>query len=309
MSRPKTFQRDRSLGHSTGGSAPQNDNVPKIDLLMWTLNGEATIQRSLESIDRAIPTSSVCHRYLIDGGSTDRTQDIAKQYGWTVLIAKKRGIPFQANQGLELVDTPVFASFEQDVGINPDWFHILMPRLLSSANVAVVQGLRAASGSKYLEAIDGYGVRHGLVPPWVYSIDNDLYRTEAVRSVGGYPLDCPMSTDGALRNILFEKGWKWRVYRDVVSQHYRDSFSNHLRHMVMQSAVGKVLWETYPEYPMSSKFGRFLATPFTAAKIASESHHPGVFVAYPLLRGVKALGRVIGSLSKQYRFMEVRSQS
>src|SRR5437660_644248 len=123
------------------------------------------------------------------------------------------------------------------------------------------------------------------------------------------PVDCPRSTDGALRKILFEKGWKWRVYQDVVSEHYRDSFSKHLKHVVMQSAVGKVLWETYPEYPMNSKLGRFLATPLTAAKIASESSHPGVFVAYPLLRGVKALSRVIGSVSKKYEFIEVRTQS
>jgi glycosyltransferase involved in cell wall biosynthesis len=286
----------------------RSDSWPKIDLVMWTFNGESTIERSLNSIAEAVPSALVCHRYLVDGGSTDRTREIAKKLGWTPLMAHQRGIPFQANQALELIDTPVFASFEQDIGVNSNWFKVLMPRLLSTLNVAVVQGLRAASGSEYLEAIDSYSVRHGLVPPWVYSIDNNLCRTDAVRSVGGYPLDCPTSTDGALRDILFQNGWKWRVYQDLVSEHYRDSFRKHLKHVVMQSAVGKVLWETYPEYPMNSKLGRFLATPLTAAKIASESHHPGVFVAYPLLRGVKALSRVIGSLSKKYQFIEVRTQ-
>jgi len=159
----------------------------KADLVIWTLNGEATITRCLDSIEKAVPPSVVCHRYLIDGGSVDATQDIARKFGWTVAVAWKRGIPFQANQALKLVDAPVFASFEQDVGLNPAWFSALMPRLLSQPEVAVVQGLRAAAGSRYLEAIDGYVVRHGLVPAWVYSIDNNLYRTEAIRSVGGFP--------------------------------------------------------------------------------------------------------------------------
>ena len=309
MHSTKTGRRDPALQWNDENTVAKSYSGLKIDLVMWTLNAESTLERSLHSIETAVPGSVICHRCLVDGGSTDTTRVIGERFGWTVVTAHSRGIPFQANQALDLVDTPIFASFEQDVGVSPDWFRILLPRLLSDPRVAVVQGLRAASGSQYLEAIDGYGVRHGLVPPWVYSIDNDLYRTDAVRSVGGFPLDCPMSTDGALRNILFEKGWKWRVYQDVVSEHYRDSFSKHLKHVVMQSAVGKVLWETYPEYPMNSKLGRFLATPLTAAKIASESRHPGVFVAYPLLRGVKALSRVIGSVSKKYEFIEVRTQS
>ena len=309
MHSSKTGPRDPPLQWNDENTLAKSYSGLKIDLVMWTLNAESTLERSLRSIETAVPGSVICHRCLVDGGSTDTTRVIGERFGWTVVTAHRRGIPFQANQALDLVDTPIFASFEQDVGVSPDWFRILMPRLLSDPRVAVVQGLRAASGSQYLEAIDGYGVRHGLVPPWVYSIDNDLYRTDAVRSVGGFPLDYPMSTDGALRNILFEKGWKWRVYQDVVSEHYRDSFSKHLKHVVMQSAVGKVLWETYPEYPMNSKLGRFLATPLIAANIASESRHPGVFVAFPLLRGVKALSRVIGSLSKKYQFIEVRTQS
>ena len=280
----------------------------KIDLVIWTLNAGATLERCLLSIAKAVPESAVCHRHVIDGGSADATREIAERLGWNVVTAKQRGIPFQANQALELVDTPVYASFEQDIGLNPDWFAMLIPRLLSSPKTAVVQGLRAASGSKYLEAIDGYGVRHGLIPRWIYSIDNNLYRTDVIRSVGGYPPDCAVSADGAMRNNLLRKGWNWKVCREIVSFHYRDSFVKHLRHVVIQSAEHKVLWETYPEYRIPDKLGRFVATPLTSAKMASEAHTPGVFFAYPLLRAVRIFSRIVGSLSKQYRFIEVRSQ-
>jgi len=280
----------------------------KIDLVMWTLNGGSTLSRCFESIEKAVPSHVICHRYVVDGGSTDSTKEIAERFGWTIVRSNRRGIPFQANQALDLVDTAVFGSFEQDIGLSPAWFKVVLPALLSGPDVAVAQGLRAASGSRYLEAIDGYGVRHGLVPRWIYSIDNNLYRTDALRSVGGFPLDCAVSADGAMRNNLFRKGWKWKVCRDVVSLHYRDSFVKHLRHVVVQSAEHKVLWETYPEYRFPDKLGRFVAMPLTSAKMASEAHTPGVFLAYPLFRAVRILSRVVGSLSKQYRFIEVRSQ-
>ena len=275
---------------------------------MWTLNGESTLLRCLKSIAGAVPESEVCHRHLIDAGSTDATGDIARKFGWSVITARRRGIPWQANQALELVDTDVFASFEQDIDVNKIWYRTLMPKLSSDPSVAVVQGIRTASGSKYLEAIEGYGVRHGSLPPWVYSIDNNLYRTGAVRSVGGFPIEFPINTDGALRNNLYQRHWRWKVYDDVVSRHLRDSFPRYLKHIVLQTAARRVLWETYPEYPTSSKLSRFLVTPITAARMASESHTPGVFVGYPLLRSVKAISRVIGSVSKKYGIIEVRTQ-
>jgi glycosyltransferase involved in cell wall biosynthesis len=290
------------------GASSDVGPMSKIDIVMWTLNGEPTIGKCLESVVKAIPAEAICHRYVIDGGSTDSTREVAERFGWTVVRANRRGIPYQANQALGLVDTELFASFEQDIGLNPAWFRAVMAALTSDPSVAVAQGLRAASGSRYLEAIDDYGVRHGLVPRWIYSIDNNLYRTEALRSVGGFPMDCAMSADGAMRNNLFRSGWKWKVCRDVVSLHYRDSFGKHLRHVIIQSAENKVLWETYPEYRIPDKLGRLVATPFTSARMASEAHEPGVFIAYPLLRAVRIFSRVIGSLSKQYRFMEVRSQ-
>ncbi len=274
--------------------------VTKIDIVMWTLNGEPTLAKCFGSIEKAVPTEAICHRYVVDGGSTDSTREIAERFGWTLVRALQRGIPYQANQALGLVDTELFASFEQDIGVNPAWFNAVLTALLSDPQVAVAQGLRAASGSRYLEAIDDYGVRHGLVPRWIYSIDNNLYRTTALRSVGGFPPDCAMSADGAMRNNLFKNGWKWRVCRDVVSLHYRDSFVKHLRHVVIQSAENKVLWETYPEYRIPDKLGRVVATPLTSARMASEAQTPGVFFAYPLFRAVRILSRMIGSISKQY---------
>ena len=62
----------------------------------------------IDSLEKGGSFSAVRDRYLMDGGSVDATRDMAKKFGWTVAMERKRGIPFQANQPLRLVDTPVF---------------------------------------------------------------------------------------------------------------------------------------------------------------------------------------------------------
>src|SRR5207245_11692094 len=146
---------------------------------MWTLNGGSSLSRCFESIAKAVPSDVICHRYVVDGGSTESTNQVEERFGWTIVRSNRRGIPFQANQALDLVDTAVFGSFEQDIGLSPVWFKVVMPALSSDSDVAVAQGLRAASGSRHLEAIDSYAERRRRVPGVVSSIDDNRHSTQA----------------------------------------------------------------------------------------------------------------------------------
>lgn len=81
----------------------------KIDLVMWALNSERTLNKSLKSIDEAIPAKLVNQKIMIDGHSHDKTKSIGESFGWEVFDAKRVGIPYQANQALDLVSTGIFA--------------------------------------------------------------------------------------------------------------------------------------------------------------------------------------------------------
>ncbi len=62
---------------------------PKISVIMPTLNSEKTIEKSLKSVrDQEYPQDKV-EILVIDGGSTDKTVEIAKKYGARILSNPK----------------------------------------------------------------------------------------------------------------------------------------------------------------------------------------------------------------------------
>lgn len=262
----------------------------KIDLVMWTYNSGSTLQACLKSINKAIPDQNVCHRFIMDGGSSDQTREIAEQHGWG-FHASRKGIPNQANYALGKVDTEFFASFEHDILLARDWFPRMM-KLVREPSVAVAQGIRLNTGSSSLEAIDRWMFDRGRIAVWYYSLDNDLCRTASIKNVGGYPYDCRYSVDGLLRNNVFRNGEKWVVDRGCVSQHIRPGLNSHLKHLVRVFSESNVLWEVVPERRYQ-KMITLLGGPIRGAQIAGESHCPSVFIAYPLMRYVKLLAAAL----------------
>jgi glycosyltransferase involved in cell wall biosynthesis len=71
----------------------------KMDLVMWTKNSQKTLVPCLKSIDRVIPKEAVNKKIIVDGHSTDKTEEIAKKFNWEFHKAEKTGISYQANQG------------------------------------------------------------------------------------------------------------------------------------------------------------------------------------------------------------------
>jgi glycosyltransferase involved in cell wall biosynthesis len=263
---------------------------------MWSYNSSSTLEGCLRSISEAIPDRNVCHRIMVDGGSKDRTKEIAEKFGWDFYTPKTRGIPHQANLALEKVDTEIYASFEHDIILAKDWFP-RMTKLIGGPNVAVAQGMRLTRGSKPLEAIDRWMFERDRIAKWYYSIDNNLYRTELIREVGGYPYDCRYSVDGLLRDKVFKHGMKWLVDNDCWSSHLRTSYGSYLRHLVRVFRESNVLWDVATER-QHQKLVTLFGSPIRGAQIAGETKTPSVFIAYPLMRYVKLMA---STFSREYK--------
>jgi len=268
----------------------------RLDLVMWSYNSSSTLESCLRSIDKAIPDENVCHKIMVDGGSKDRTQETASRFGWDFYRSKQRGIPHQANLALEKVDSDLYASFEHDIILAKDWFPRMM-KLIDRPDVAVTQGMRLVKGSKPLEAIERWMFERDRIAKWYYSIDNNLYKTEAIRDVGGYPYDCRYSVDGLLRNNVFKHGLKWLVDNDCWSSHLRTSYSSYLRHLVRVFRESNVLWDVATER-QHQRLVTLFGSPIRGAQIAGETNTPSVFIAYPLIRYVKLMA---GTFSREYK--------
>jgi glycosyltransferase involved in cell wall biosynthesis len=261
----------------------------KIDLVMWTLNSERTLSRSLKSIDEAIPAKLVNRKIMIDGHSQDKTKSIGESFGWEVFDAKRVGIPYQANQALDLVSTDIFASFEHDIVLNPDWFSYLHPYMLKK-NVAVVQGVRIST-YPIVREIELYGVerskRDAMHCRSHISLDNNLYKTDVVRMVGDFPTDCLISTDQFLRDQIEAKGYKWIIEPRMISNHVRSSINEDLQHVYQLEQKSK-------RTSIVKNSILFLYSPVRSLKMASRMKCPQIIYTYPRFR----FARLKGSLQK-----------
>lgn len=275
----------------------------KIDLVMWTYNSAVTLDRSLPTIERAIPLDNVCHKIAVDGGSRDTTPEILRKYGWDVIESPRKGIPYQANHALGMVDTEFFASFEHDIIVNPTWFETTSKRITSEDSVGCVQGIRLYTGSKTMQAIEKWQYDAKLIPLWQYSVDNALFRTKAVKLAGGFSDECMASSDGILRRSMFKIGYRWITDYDLVSGHYRKNFIEQFKHQIKASELAKYTWSSNPE--SRNKLRRIISTlggdPRYALRMAVGTGMLRVPIAWYILRYEKGLYGLLPNESKSVK--------
>lgn len=221
----------------------------KIDMVTWTLNGEQTLEMTLSNQEKVIPAGRIHCKIAVDGGSTDNTVQILKRYGWTV-YQSPRGIPKQANFALSKVDTEFYISTESDLMFSSDWFERITKLMASDDRIAVAQGREVYKGSKSLEWDDLWTVRNpiGIINGTV-GLDNNLCRTSAIRSVGGYPEEHGLLCDAALREKLVKAGYLWLADGDCHPRHLRlgrFAFFSHYAKGIRTATLVNAYWLSYP---------------------------------------------------------------
>lgn len=241
---------------------------------MWTLNSEKTLETTLKSIEKAIPKKYINNKIIIDGFSKDSTLKIAEKHNWNIVLSEK-GIGKQANIGLSLVETEIFASFEHDIILNPNWFNLIVDTI-KEKNVAVSQGIRL-SVNKTLKIIEEYSLKRNLR---YSSIDNNLYKTKIIRDVGGFSEKHIASVDRELQDRIIDSGYKWVISKNIISKHNITNlidYSNHVYNYLKKDSYK----ETFTGYDCVFIF---LFSPLRAFHMILKEKHPFVFVGYPFYR-------------------------
>jgi len=83
---------------------------------------------------------------VIDGGSTDKTPQIAKRFGTKVLIVPHRGIGFARQKGLVAAQGDIVAYTDADTVVPPDWLTKIETTLSQPGVVGVFGTFRVPSG-------------------------------------------------------------------------------------------------------------------------------------------------------------------
>jgi glycosyltransferase involved in cell wall biosynthesis len=280
--------------------------IKKIDLVMWTKNGAETLPAVLKRINEVIPKEYVAQKIIADDHSTDNTREIAASYGWTVIFNEGTGISDGANTALRNVTSDYFISFEQDLLLARDWW-AKIPPLLEKPMVGAASGMRFANKPAGVKKLQQYVARkyrgEAYLASWLRprqmaaftlgkTLDNTIYLTEAVRSVGGFPkIKVNAGVDTTLAYRMQQAGYYWIVDYHVQSVHMRKGLGQELKHQYWYATQLNEIWgriekETNKPPPItrSSIMSRFVTSPFTGLFVALKTREPTIAYIHPLIR-------------------------
>jgi glycosyltransferase involved in cell wall biosynthesis len=281
--------------------------LAKVDLVMWTKNGAETLPSVLRRISEVIPKDAVNMKLMVDDRSSDNTREIAKACGWTVTLNEGKGISDGANTALRHVESDLFVSFEQDLLLALDWWSKIPPYLLDS-NVTVASGMRFASQPLGVKRMQQYVAKkyrgEASLASWLRgremaaftlgkTLDNTIYRTAAMRDIGGFPkLTSSSGVDTTLAYVLSQHGYPWRVGYDVQSVHLRKNLREELNHQYWYAKQLNEMWRqiesrtgtSRPPVTKSDIFYRFGISPFTGVFMAYKMREPSIAYIHPLIR-------------------------
>jgi glycosyltransferase involved in cell wall biosynthesis len=178
--------------------------LPGITVVTPTLNAEATLEQTIESVAAQDYPGGVEH-LVVDGGSTDRTLEIVRAHGLRHTSEPDRGLSDALNKGLAMAGNQVFAELNAD--------DIYLPGALRAAGTAFAEHPRAewVTGRCPIIGVSGEPIRRGVTAyknamlrhwsPWLHlthnfvSAPSTFVRTAVLRELGGFDLRFSYSMD------------------------------------------------------------------------------------------------------------------
>ena len=275
----------------------------KLDLVMWTKNGDNVLRYTLQRINQVVPKEVVNNRFLVNDHSDDGTPAVALQNGWIQIMNEGHGISDAANTALKYVGTDYFCSFEQDVLLSSYWWSRVSRLILGKPGVAVACGLRFLPKSNPFYSIEPYQFSRRLVDDaggFGKSLDNTIWDTNVLRGLGGFPKLKYAGLDSYLWRLIEAKGYKWLVDYDVCSLHLHSGFWKELkrydfygRSMPELDKQLSVFWSN-PHEDAKSLFGKLVKSPVSSLKMSRMMCDGRLMFVYPATRLFWFLGYLKG---------------
>jgi cellulose synthase/poly-beta-1,6-N-acetylglucosamine synthase-like glycosyltransferase len=92
-----------------------------VTVVVPVINRELTIQPLLESLQKLDYDSKKVEVIVVDGNSTDKTQDIVKKYPVKLVVEKKKGLNHARNMGIKCGKGEIVAFTDSDCVVPPNW--------------------------------------------------------------------------------------------------------------------------------------------------------------------------------------------
>jgi len=176
-----------------------------ISVIVPTLNEERYLEQSLQSI-REQKTKLNFELIVSDGGSTDKTLQIAKKYADYSITAKKKGIAFGRNEGAKQSNGKLLVFIDADTRIPTHYLDVVHAVMRDADLAAISCGFRFDEKNNILKLVEEISNKYMLLKGSVGKGEllgfNNAINRELFFKVGGFP-NVPLE-DGALAKILRE---------------------------------------------------------------------------------------------------------
>ena len=118
--------------------------LPDIDCVLIGVNCSKTLGRCIDSVFRSNYPKEKLHLYYVDGGSTDKSLEFAKDYKEVTVIALNPEYPTPGlgrNHGWRQGSSPLIQFLDSDTILDPDWLKKAVDAM-DKENVGAVLGFR-----------------------------------------------------------------------------------------------------------------------------------------------------------------------
>jgi len=173
-----------------------------ISVIIPTLNEAENIRACIECV-RA--EDGDCEMIVCDGGSSDATVRIVREYDDAILIETEKGRGAQMNRGAEAANGEVFFFLHADTKLERGWSGEMLSALADES----------VAGGAFTFKIDNPALRYRLIESWVklrcslfslpYGDQGIFVRRGVFDKIGGY-LDIPLMEDVEIIGRLKREG-------------------------------------------------------------------------------------------------------
>jgi cellulose synthase/poly-beta-1,6-N-acetylglucosamine synthase-like glycosyltransferase len=197
--------------------------LPKVSVIVASMNNEETIEECLQALLAQNYPADNIEIILMDGGSKDKTTEIAKKYPVKVVTIHLNA-PAAYNYALKIASHPILGFVDSDAKVEKDWLKKLTPRL-NEPKVAGVSG-----------SIDTWNMNN----PWAKSIGyelktrysrigkytgriatmNLLLKKSVIEEVGGWDEKLPSQYDTDFGYRMSAKGYRIAYEPSSVCYHF-----------------------------------------------------------------------------------------
>jgi len=215
----------------------------RISVIIPALNDEKTIKKCLETLKGQ--TFGDFEVIVADGHSKDRTVEVARQYGATVVYENTGTVGGARGAAVKAANGRIIASTDADAYFPKGWLAKIAAEFDGDPDLVALGGEDVVDDGKgYFETavfqIDLARIGNRADPKKRIRGCNAAYRKDAVLGVGGFNEALVALEEADLNSRLAEKGYKMKFNPDITVYHRRRSSFGGLFRQMFRNGVGSI---------------------------------------------------------------------